>query len=99
MQFLILAYDGTDSEALDRRMSVREKHLEGVRKFKKDGRHLFGGAMLDDDGKMIGSMMVVDFQSEEALRSEWLNSDPYITGNVWQKIEIKPFRVPEIFTA
>jgi len=97
MQYLIIAYDGEDSEALARRMSVREKHLEVVAKFKKEGKHLIGGAILDGNNKMIGSMMVVDFPNEEILRSEWLNDDPYVTGNVWQKIEIAPFRVAEVF--
>ena len=29
MQFLVIAYDGTDDLALARRLAVREKHLEG----------------------------------------------------------------------
>jgi hypothetical protein len=27
MQFVVIAYDGTDEAALDRRMAVREAHL------------------------------------------------------------------------
>ena len=97
MQFLITAFDGSDSEALERRMKVREQHLEGVRKGIKEGKHLYGGAILDDDGKMIGSIMIVEYPSIEILKTEWLNNDPYVTDNVWEKIDIKPFRVPDIF--
>ena len=35
MQFLLLAYDGTDSEALRRRMNVREDHLKKISGLKK----------------------------------------------------------------
>ena len=31
MQFLVIAYDGTDEAALDRRMAVREAHIEAAR--------------------------------------------------------------------
>jgi len=30
MQFLLVAYDGTDSGAMERRMKVREEHLEKI---------------------------------------------------------------------
>ena len=32
MQVIITAYDGTDSEALARRMAVRPRHLENMKK-------------------------------------------------------------------
>jgi len=97
MKFLIIAYDGKDSEAGARRQKVRERHLAGVRELKKDRKHLYGGAILDDEGAMIGSMMVVDYPSKEILVSEWLDNEPYVTGNVWQEIEIKPFKLADIF--
>ena len=97
MQFIITAYDGKDSDAGARRNAAREQHLEGVKKAIKEGKHLFAAAILDDESKMIGSMMVVDYSSLEVLKNEWLNCEPYVTGNVWQEIEIKPCRVPEFF--
>ncbi|TCN26195.1 YciI family protein [Mesobacillus foraminis] len=45
---------------------------------------------------MIGSMMVVDYPSREEL-DKWLKEEPYVVGNVWQNIEIKPCRVAPIF--
>jgi len=96
MHFLITAYDGTDSEAPARRANARPSHLERVEKFKSEGKHLYGGAILDGDGNMAGSMMVVDFPSRQAL-DEWLAVEPYVTHGVWQQIEIQPFRVAELF--
>ena len=97
MHFLIIAYDGTDSEAINRRYKVREQHLEEVRQRKKKGEHLYGAAILDENNKMIGSIMVVNYPSKEILVNEWLDHEPYVTGGVWKEIDIKPCRVPEVF--
>lgn len=95
MQFLLIAYDGTDAGATERRMSVREDHLFKISHLKKSGEFLFGGAILDDNGKMIGSMIVYDFPDRESLDAKLLH-EPYITNGVWKKIEIQPFRLAKI---
>jgi len=92
MQFLLIGYDGTDPEALNRRMMVRAKHLEKIEQQKNKGECLVGGAILDDDGKMIGSMLIYEFPDREALE-EKLKDEPYFTRDVWQKVEIRPFRL------
>jgi uncharacterized protein len=91
MQFLLVAYDGTDEGALERRMKVREDHLNKVATLKKKEEFLFGGAILDDNGKMIGSMIVYEFPDRQSL-DEMLNEEPYMTGGVWKKVNIQPFR-------
>ena len=95
MQFLLLGYDGTDTGALQRRMAVREDHFRRISLLKKAGEFLFGGAILDEDGKMIGSMIVYDFPDIQSLE-ERLKDEPYLTGGVWEKTEIKPFRLAKI---
>jgi len=96
MHYLIMAYDAADENALKRRMAARGEHLASIGKLKAGGKALYGAALLDDSGNMIGSMLVVDFPSEDALR-QYLASEPYITGHVWEQVEVKPCRVPEIF--
>lgn len=95
MQFLLIAYDGTDPDALQRRLKVREEHLRKISKLKKTGEFLFGGAILDENGKMIGSAIVYDFPDRRALE-EWLKEEPYLTTGVWEKTEILPFRLAKI---
>lgn len=92
MQFLLVAYDGEDTGALERRMSVREEHLEKIAILKKSGEYILGGAILDDEGKMIGSMILYEFPDRKSL-DEKLKSEPYIINGVWNKIDIRPFRV------
>jgi uncharacterized protein YciI len=89
MQFILIGYDGTDDEALDRRLAARDAHLELAQKLYQDGKWLYAAAILSDDGKMMGSMIVCDFPSREALEEEWLKNEPYVTGNVWKKIDIR----------
>jgi uncharacterized protein YciI len=95
MQFLLLAYDGMDNLALQRRLKVREEHLKNISLLKSAGEFLIGGAILDESGKMIGSMIVYDFPDLQTLEKRLID-EPYITGGVWEKIEIKPFRLAPI---
>jgi uncharacterized protein YciI len=94
-QYLIIANDGTGAEALERRMKVRPAHFETARQLKVNKNFITGGAILDDKGKMIGSMMIVEFEKEDELLL-WLRNEPYINGNVWKNIDVKPFRVADV---
>ncbi|WP_419800791.1 YciI family protein [Mucilaginibacter sp.] len=94
-QYLISAQDFTDENAFERRMAARPAHLQTVKKLKSKDHYVIGGAMLNEEGKMIGSTMIVQFETPENLQ-EWLQNDPYITEKVWDRIEIKPFKVAEI---
>jgi hypothetical protein len=91
-QYLILAQDGTDSEASNRRSKARPFHLETVKSLKVDGHFVIGGATLNEEEEMDGSMMVVEFENEQMLH-EWLDNDPYVTQEVWQSVEVKPFKI------
>lgn len=94
-QYIMYAWDGTDQQALERRMNHRPAHFENARKLKTTGNFISGGALLSDEGKMIGSAMVMQFETKEDLQ-HWLNTEPYITGKVWQKMELMPFRVADV---
>ncbi len=93
MQFIVIGYDGTDDDALNRRLAAREAHLKQAEILYSQGRWLYAAAILNDEGKMAGSMIVCDFPSKEALEKDWLNSEPYVLGNVWKTIEIKKAQV------
>jgi uncharacterized protein YciI len=40
---------------------------------------------------MIGSTLVVEFDSRADLDA-WITADPYVTGGVWDQVEVHPFR-------
>ena len=94
-QYLITGYDYTDDGALQRRMNVRPHHLDELKVLKEKSNYILGGAILDDDGKMIGSVMIMQFETEEELEA-WKQSEPYITQKIWESVDIKPFRVANV---
>ncbi len=88
MQFMIMAYDGENM--LDKRMEVRPQHLEGMAKL---GKHVVcAGGLLDDEGKLKGSALVVEFDDRAGV-DEYLENEPYVQAGVWQKIEVEPMNV------
>jgi len=88
MQFLIRAYDGKGK--LDKRMEVRPRHLEGMKKLNE---HIIcAGGLLDEEGKMKGSSLIMDFDNREQL-DEYIANEPYVVENVWEKIEVEPINV------
>ena len=93
MQFIVIAHDGKDRNALKRRMAVREEHLKFAEEMFEKGKWLYASALLDDDGNMNGTMIVCDFESREQLEEEWFDKEPYIIGDVWEEITITKAKV------
>src|SRR5687768_6051955 len=92
VEYLVTAFDGTDESALDRRLAVRDAHLAGAQRLAERGELVSGGAILDDDGRMIGSSMHVSF-ADQAAFDAWYRDEPYVTGDVWRDITIRPMRI------
>lgn len=76
-QFVIRAYDGKGM--LEKRMEVRPRHLEGMERMKE---HVIcAGGLLDEEGKMKGSMLVMEFESRQEP-DEYLANEPYVVEHV-----------------
>ena len=88
MQFMIKAYDGKGM--LERRMEVRPRHLQGMSRLKQ---HIVcAGGLLDDEGKMKGSVLIMDFTDRSGLEA-YLSGEPYVREGVWEKIEVERMNV------
>ena len=88
MQFVITAYDGAGM--LEKRMEVRPLHLEGMERLKS---HLIAaGGLLDEEGKLKGSVLIMEFQSREDV-DEYLTSEIYVTEQVGEKITVERMNV------
>ena len=94
-QYIITGYDYTDEGAFDRRMAVRPHHLDGAKHLKDNGNYVIGGAILNEEGKMIGSVMILQFENDGQLK-HWEQTEPYITQKIWETYEVKPFKVAEV---
>jgi uncharacterized protein YciI len=88
MQFVITAYDGAGM--LDKRMEVRPLHLEGMERLKS--RLIAAGGLLDDEGKLKGSVLIMEFQSREEV-DEYLANEVYVREHVWEKITVERMNV------
>ncbi|WP_026665661.1 YciI family protein [Butyrivibrio sp. FC2001] len=88
MQFIIKAYDGEGM--LEKRMEVRPRHLEGMNKLSD---HIIcAGGLLDEEGKMKGSALIMEFDSRQEL-DEYIKNEPYVLEGVWEKIDIDTMNV------
>ncbi len=94
-QFLLRGLDGTDENASERRKFARPAHLENIIPLKKSENYILGGAILNDDGDMIGSLMIFQFETQSDFDS-YLKTEPYVVHKVWDKIEISPFKIAQI---
>jgi len=91
MQFAIIARDDTAPGTLEKRLAAREKHLAGIHAMKAEGAILDGGALLDDGGTMVGSIVLCEFADRAALDA-YVKREIYFTEGVWKDIDILPFR-------
>ncbi|MBP5539329.1 MAG: hypothetical protein J6X69_05825 [Bacteroidales bacterium] len=88
MQFIVKAYDGEGM--LEKRMAVRPRHLEGMARL--GGHVICAGGLLDEAGKMTGSVLVMEFADRNEL-DDYLSNEPYVLEHVWEKIEIDRMNV------
>lgn len=95
MWYVIFSQDVENS--LERRLSVREKHLARLKDLQEQGRLLVAGPMpaIDSDNPgeagFTGSTVIAEFDSLEAAKS-WADADPYIEAGVYDNVIVKPFK-------
>ncbi len=88
MQFIVKAYDGEGM--LGKRMAVRPRHLEGMARL--SSHVICAGGLLDESGKMKGSVLIMDFTDRTELDA-YLSGEPYVLEGVWEKIEVERMNV------
>ena len=88
MQFVLTAYDGAGM--LEKRMEVRPKHLENLSQI--NGKVVCAGGLLDENGKMKGSVMVMEFASRDDF-DDYLEKEPYVIAKVWEKVIVETINV------
>lgn len=95
MLYAIIGYDHPGS--LERRVAVRPEHLRRVTALQEEGRLMIAGPFpaidAGDPGAagFTGSLIVAEFDSLTAAR-RWADDDPYVTADVFAKVEVQPFR-------
>lgn len=91
MLFSVIARDASDPEAPARRAAAREQHLAEIRPHAESGVLQLGGAFVDQDGVMRGSIMLLDLPDRAAVEAH-LQADIYWRSGVWREFEISEFK-------
>lgn len=92
MLFAFIVIDRPDSAEL--RDRLRADHIEYMLRVKD--RTVFGGPLLDGDGKTLGSILAADFKSRDAAEA-FIAEEPYTKGGLFESVVIRRWKamVPE----
>ena len=77
--------------ALELRMATREAHFAYARGMPA-GTIRLGGPFLDEKGDMAGSLIVVEV-ADMAAAEAFSQNDPYRKAGLFERVEIRPWRV------
>jgi uncharacterized protein len=89
MDFALICRDGPGK--LEKRLAARAEHMAGLKVEKAAGTIVDGGAILNADGNMVGSVVLCRFPDRAAL-DEYLAREIYACEKVWGDIEIIEMR-------
>ena len=87
--FHVMALDKPD--ALDLRLENRAAHLEWA-KAAGDTVRMAGPLLADDGESFVGSVFLIEAESEEALKAIQAE-DPYVKAGLFQTVDIRPFKL------
>ncbi|VTU06746.1 YciI-like protein [Actinobacillus indolicus] len=95
MYYVIFAQDNPNT--LEKRLAVREKHLERLKQLQAEERLLTAGPnpAIDDENPgeagFTGSTVIAKFNSLEDAK-QWASQDPYVEAGVYGDVIVKPFK-------
>ncbi len=75
--------------ALETRLAVRPKHLEYLA---QSTNLKLAGALLNDEGNPIGSILVVEADDVSVAQAQ-ADNDPYTAAGIFESVEINPWRL------
>jgi uncharacterized protein len=93
---MVLAFDVQGDDGVARRDSARPAHGAAIRQLWEDGRVVLGAGIFDDAGVIRGSLVVVDYESRQAV-DDYLATEPFVTEGVWERIEVHQLFVPDFY--
>lgn len=86
MLIALIAHDKPD--ALQIRKDTRDAHLDYL---KSTGVVSQAGPLLDDEGGMIGSLVILDV-ADKAAAEDWAANDPYAKAGLFQSVTLTAWK-------
>ena len=93
---MVLAWDHDGELGVDRRDAARAAHTQSIKALWEQGSVVLGAGILDDDGVVRGSLVVVEYPSRDDV-DRYLESEPFVSQAVWDRIEVHPVFVPDFY--
>lgn len=87
MLFILICTDKKNSLAL--RTDTRAAHIDYL---KQTGVVRLGGPMLNAEGEMNGSMLIIE-AADKAAAQEWAANDPYAKAGLFAKTKIRGWKL------
>ena len=88
MLFALVAHDRPNSVA--RRLELRPDHLKHLDAL--GDTLVLAGPFLAENGDMVGSIVVIEAETLDSAR-EIFARDPFMAGNLFDSVTIKPWRL------
>ncbi len=85
MLIALIAHDKPDS--LSVRQENRSAHVDYLKSTNCVSQ---AGPLLDDDGNMCGSLVILDV-ADRAAAQEWANNDPYAQAGLFADVQLIPW--------
>jgi uncharacterized protein YciI len=86
--FVVHALDASGKE--EARAANRPAHRDRLRRHDHPLAVRVGGPLLDDDGRMCGTMLVIEADSRKAVEN-YIAGDPYALAGVYGTVEIHQY--------
>jgi uncharacterized protein len=93
---MVLGWDVPGELGLARRDALRPEHTETITARFREGSVLFGAGIYDDAGAVRGSVVIMDCESRASVDS-YLQSEPFQTGGLWERVEVHELKVPDMY--
>ena len=77
-------------DSLPLRMATREAHLAYAHDM--GGRVKLGGPFLDEAGQMAGSLIIIEADSLDEAKA-WHAADPYAKAGLFERSDVRPYRI------
>lgn len=87
-EFILICHDRKN--CFDLRAETRKAHLEYIDQ--RRSAVLIAGPMLDDEGRSIGSVLIIDAKDRAAAK-DFADNDPYAKAGLFVDTEIRPFKI------
>jgi uncharacterized protein YciI len=88
MLFALVAHDRPNAVA--RRMELRPDHLKHLEAL--GDALVLAGPFLAENGDMVGSIVVIEAETLDAAKQSFAR-DPFMTGDLFDSITIKPWKL------